>query len=76
MRKEIKRIMAKVFSINEGSIEDNIAYGEHEKWDSIHHLNLIVELERYYNVLFEPEDIQVMLNIDRIIDYIIQKKST
>ena len=75
MRDEIKRIMARVFLVEESSIHDNIAYGEYEKWDSIHHLNLIVELESYYKVLFEPEDIQVMLNIDRIVECINQKKS-
>jgi acyl carrier protein len=74
MRDEIKKLMANIFSVDINSIEDNIAYGSHEKWDSIHHLNLIVELESTYNVLFEPEDIQKMTDIDRIIDCIVIKK--
>lgn len=74
MRDEIKKIMANVFSVDIESIEDNITYGSHEKWDSIHHLNLIVELESSYNVLFEPEDIQKMTDIDRITDCIVKTK--
>ena len=74
MREDVKRIMAKVFSVEPGSISDDIAYGIHEKWDSIHHLNLIVELESNFSVFFEPEEIQIMTNIDRIIDCIIRKK--
>ena len=74
MREDIKKIMAVVFSVEQGSIPEDVAYGIHEKWDSIHHLNLIVELESYFGVLFEPEEIQTMTNIDRIVDCLILKK--
>jgi acyl carrier protein len=74
MRDDIKKLMASVFSVGVESIEDDIAYATHEKWDSIHHLNLIVEIESSYGVIFEPEDIQKMTNIDSIIDCIAQKK--
>jgi acyl carrier protein len=74
MRKEVLKIMARVFSINEGSVPEEIAYGMHEKWDSIHHLNLIVELESHFGVFFEPEEIQTMTNLDLIVDCITRKK--
>jgi len=74
MREDIKKIMAVVFSVEQGSIPEDVAYGIHEKWDSIHHLNLIVELESYFGVLFEPEEIQTMTNIDRIVDCLTLKK--
>ena len=31
-----------------------------DKWDSLHHLNLIVELENAFDVEFEPEEIAEM----------------
>ncbi len=74
MREEIKKIMAVVFSVEQASIPEDVAYGIHEKWDSIHHLNLIVELESYFGVLFEPEEIQTMTNIDRIVYCLTLKK--
>ena len=74
MKEDIKRIMAAVFQVDMGSIFDDISYGNNEKWDSIHHLNLIVELESHYGVLFEPEEIQKMINIDSILSCIEQKK--
>jgi acyl carrier protein len=74
MKEDVKRIMAKVFKIDKGSIPDDIAYGDHEIWDSMHHLNLIVEFESYFGVLFEPEEIQSMTNIDNIVSCILQKK--
>jgi acyl carrier protein len=75
MKDEVKRIMADVFEVEKGSISDLIAYGNHEKWDSIHHLNLIVELESHFGMFFEPEEIQLMTNIDRIVYYIVKKKN-
>ena len=36
------------------------------KWDSLNHLNLIVELEDEFNVSFEPEDIAEMKSLDII----------
>jgi len=76
MKDDIKALMAVVFSIEKDLIDDRFAYGTNEKWDSIHHLNLIVELEAHYGVIFEPEDIQIMTNIDKIIDCINQKKKS
>jgi acyl carrier protein len=74
MKENVKKIMADVFSIDKGSIPDDISYGNHEKWDSVHHLNLIVELESHFGVIFEPEEIQAMTNIDNIVFCILQKK--
>lgn len=74
MKENIIKIMAAVFQVDRGSISDDISYGNHEKWDSIHHLNLIVELESYFGVFFEPEEIQRMIDIDNIITCIEQKK--
>jgi len=74
MRDEIKMIMARVFSVKQESITDDIAYGINENWDSIHHLNLIVELESFYHIIFEPEEIQSMITLDKIIDCIKSKQ--
>jgi acyl carrier protein len=76
MKDDIKTIMAAVFSIDKELIDDRIAYGTNDKWDSIRHLNLMVELESHYDVIFEPEDIQIMTNLDSIIDCINQKKKS
>lgn len=75
MREEVKRIMSRVFSIDEGCIPENVSYGDFEKWDSIQHLNLVVELESFYKVNFDPEEIQTMINLDKIVSVIGQKRA-
>jgi acyl carrier protein len=73
MKERIKKIMASTFNLDLADISDDLAYGQHEKWDSIQHLNLIVAIEGEFNKSFEPEEIQEMTNIEKIIKYIESK---
>lgn len=50
---------------------DNIDYtcsqDSCEQWDSLRHLNLIVELESEFDVEFEPEEIAKMKSFNEIL---------
>ena len=74
MKDEVIEILAKVFKTDKDNISDDISQSDFEKWDSLQHLNLMVELEKKYNTTFEPEEIVEMINIDKIIN-ILQKKT-
>ena len=37
-----------------------------DKWDSLHHLNLIVELEDAFDMEFEPEEIAEMKSFEAV----------
>ena len=71
MRDKIKALMTHVFRLD--TIADDISQSNCEKWDSMNHLNLIVELENEFNVSLEPEDIADMKNLDLIEQMIIEK---
>ncbi len=45
-----------------------------DKWDSLHHLNLIVELEDTFNMEFEPEEIAEMKSFEAVKKVIISKR--
>ena len=64
MRDKIKKVLKKVFELNE--VHDSISQTTCAKWDSLNHLNLIIELEDEFNVSFEPEDIAEMKSLDII----------
>lgn len=64
MRDKIKEVLKKVFELNE--VHEHISQTTCAKWDSLNHLNLIVELEDEFNVSFEPEDIAEMKSLDII----------
>ena len=64
MKEQIKEIMKRVFNIDK--VTDNISQLNCEKWDSLNHLNLIVELEEAFDVSFEPEEIAEMNSLGKI----------
>ena len=67
---EVKEILAKVLEIDIVTIFDNATQKDIAKWDSLQHLNLIVEIEDKYDISIDPEDISEMLSIDKIIEII------
>lgn len=67
---EIKEILARVFDIEMSTISDNATQKDISKWDSLQHLNLIVEIEDIYSISIDPEDISEMISIEKIIEVI------
>jgi len=72
MKERIKEVMKRVFHLD--VISDDISQQNCDKWDSMNHLNLIVELEEEFDVSFEPEEIAEMKDIATIGQMIQQKE--
>ncbi|MDE6469242.1 MAG: acyl carrier protein [Muribaculaceae bacterium] len=64
MEQKIIDIMQRVFKVDNVTTETSQA--NCEKWDSLHHLNLIVELEDAFDVEFEPEEIAEMKSFEAV----------
>ena len=64
MKERIKKIMMQTFGISE--IPDDISQKNCEKWDSLRHLNLVVELESEFDISIEPEEIAEMKTLNAI----------
>lgn len=73
MKNKIKEALAKIFMTNIGNISDHISQSNFEKWDSMQHLMLIVELENKFDIYFEPEEITKMVDIESIVNVISKK---
>ena len=65
--------MATVFLINSETISDDISQLNFEKWESLQHLILIVNIESEFGISFEPEEIVEMTSLD-LIDKYLKKK--
>jgi acyl carrier protein len=63
MRDRIRKVVSQVLKI---AIDDNTSQDSCAVWDSLHHLNLIIELELEFDISFEPEEIACMKSIDAI----------
>ncbi len=71
MKRSVLDIMKSVFLTD--NIDETCSQINCEKWDSMNHLNLIVELEMEYNVSFEPEEIAMMVNYEKVLKVINRK---
>jgi acyl carrier protein len=68
---KLKKIMASVFNVSPGEIDEGCAVGSFKKWDSLAHMNLIVILEQEYDLELSDDDVADMLSyaiIKKIID--------
>lgn len=73
MKEQVKAIMARIFELP--AVDDLISTANCDKWDSLHHLNLMIELEMEFGVEFEPEEIAGMNSLDTILEILGRKLS-
>lgn len=59
--------------LEDDSIDKSCSQDSCENWDSLRHLNLMLELEEEFNIEFEPEEIAEMKSFDKI-NEIIERK--
>ena len=70
----VKQIMAAVFEMDIETIKNDASQKSISKWDSLEHLNLIVELEEKFDMSFDPEDIANMVTLESIVSTIDRSK--
>jgi acyl carrier protein len=73
MEFKIRNIISTVFEIPVTALPPEFNQEDIEKWDSLGHLRLIVELEKEFTVQFEPEEIAEMNSYDRIMKVVSSK---
>lgn len=61
MEEKILEILRQVLEV--GDIDATCSQETCAAWDSLHHLNLVVELEDAFDVSFEPEEIGAMKSV-------------
>jgi acyl carrier protein len=66
MRERIKQVFKDTLDLND--VSDDISQKNCAKWDSMHHLQLVIALETEFDISFEPEDIGSMKSLDEIED--------
>ena len=73
MENQLKEIIASVFGLNMDDVHENISSDDVEKWDSLHHMNLVAALEETYDVEFDEEEMIQLTNY-KLILFTLQEK--
>lgn len=71
MEEKLLNILKQVLELD--FVDENCSQISCEKWDSLKHLELVVEIETEFNIELEPEDISKMKSFADI-KTILQKK--
>lgn len=71
MEDKVLSIMRSIFEND--SLGKDCSQSNCESWDSLHHLSLMSELEDEFDIEFEPEEINVMSDFDKVCSIIAQK---
>ena len=69
----VRGIAADILEVRPNQITPQSSSENIETWDSVHHLNLILAFEQEFSVQLEPEEIDQMNNVERIIRILEQK---
>jgi acyl carrier protein len=57
MEEKIKAIMANIFKIDAGGIDENTSYDHVERWTSIEHVEFVLNLEREFAIEFTDSQV-------------------
>jgi len=69
----IRSIAADVLQVPAGQITLDSSTETLGNWDSVHHLNLILALEQEFDTQFDPEEIDKMTSMERIVEVVGRK---
>lgn len=55
------------------TVSESISQKNSDKWDSLNHINLVVEIETEFDIMLEPEDISEMIDFESVLRIIERK---
>ena len=70
----LKSVFQKVFEENDITISREMTAQDIASWDSLHHIQLISEVERAFGVKFKLREVLSMKNVGDLIDLIHAKQ--
>jgi acyl carrier protein len=66
MEDRINAVMKRVFDLTDAELAQKMSRETIAKWDSLTHMDLVVSLEREFNVNLDIDDIIAITNIESI----------
>ncbi len=66
----VERLIAKTLEIDPSLVTDDLSYGDVNQWDSLSHVNLMLELEAAYNVAIDEDTMIELISVKAIKEYV------
>lgn len=74
MEKEIITIIANILEVDIEEVELDTAIGDLPEWDSLHHLQIIAELESFYKIKFSQSELAELEDVSDLISLVEEMK--
>lgn len=71
MKDRILDIFRKTFELS--TVSESISQKNSDKWDSLNHINLVVEIETEFDIMLEPEEISEMIDFKSVLKIVEHK---
>ncbi len=73
LRGEICGMISELFGVEREQISRETTQGAIEGWDSLQHLNLVLDLEARFDVRLDPEQVEAMSSVEAIVRVLREK---
>lgn len=70
MENRIKNILSIIFEIPKEDISNDSNPKSIDNWDSLNHINMIVSIEKEFNIYFDDFEIEKLVSVDKIIEIV------
>lgn len=71
---ELNKVFEVVFDDDSIKVNDNTTAADIEDWDSLEHINLIVAVEKAFNVKFNAGEIHTLKCVGDMVNLILEKQ--
>src|SRR5581483_2536947 len=72
---QVRRIASELFDVPLSQLTADSSPATVESWDSVQHLNLVLEMEQTFGVHFEPDEMEQMQSLGAIAEMVAGKQS-
>lgn len=69
----LNKVFRDVFDDETIIVNDNTTANDIEDWDSLEHINLVVSIEKEFNIKFSMAEINKLNNVGEMVDVIIER---
>lgn len=65
--REIRQIMADLFAVDASTLDADASPDSIEAWDSLQHVNLVLDLESRFGIQLSEEDVEAMTSLGAVV---------
>ena len=73
MDQKLKNLLQKVFNLTDTEFNETLTREDISNWDSLKHMDLVMSIEKEYNIVLEVQDILELKSFDSIIQVLKSK---